>query len=82
VIMLMRHIAHVYGPDGIRSVAICPGWSTRRSWSRSGMPSADQAATSFARRRRWGVSRRRRTWPRPSPSWPATRRRSSPARRS
>jgi NAD(P)-dependent dehydrogenase (short-subunit alcohol dehydrogenase family) len=26
VIMLMRHIAHVYGPDGIRSVAICPGW--------------------------------------------------------
>ena len=26
VIMLMRHIAHVYGPDGIRSIAICPGW--------------------------------------------------------
>ncbi len=26
VIMLMRHVAHVYGPFGIRSVAICPGW--------------------------------------------------------
>jgi len=26
VIMLMRHVAHVYGPDGIRSIAICPGW--------------------------------------------------------
>ncbi len=26
VVMLMRHVAHVYGPFGIRSVAICPGW--------------------------------------------------------
>jgi NAD(P)-dependent dehydrogenase (short-subunit alcohol dehydrogenase family) len=26
VIMLMRHVAHVYGPFGIRSVAVCPGW--------------------------------------------------------
>ena len=26
VIMLIRHIAQVYGPEGIRSVAICPGW--------------------------------------------------------
>jgi meso-butanediol dehydrogenase/(S,S)-butanediol dehydrogenase/diacetyl reductase len=26
VIMLMRHVAHVYGPDGIRSIAVCPGW--------------------------------------------------------
>jgi 3-oxoacyl-[acyl-carrier protein] reductase len=26
VIMLMRHVAQVYGPDGIRANAICPGW--------------------------------------------------------
>jgi len=26
VIMLIRHVAQVYGPEGIRSVAICPGW--------------------------------------------------------
>jgi len=26
VIMLMRHVAQVYGPDGIRAIAICPGW--------------------------------------------------------
>jgi meso-butanediol dehydrogenase / (S,S)-butanediol dehydrogenase / diacetyl reductase len=26
VIMLMRHVAHVYGPFGIRSIAVCPGW--------------------------------------------------------
>ena len=26
VIMLMRHVAHAYGPEGIRSIAICPGW--------------------------------------------------------
>jgi NAD(P)-dependent dehydrogenase (short-subunit alcohol dehydrogenase family) len=26
VIMLVRHIAQVYGPEGIRSIAICPGW--------------------------------------------------------
>ena len=26
VIMLMRHVAQIYGPDGIRAIAICPGW--------------------------------------------------------
>lgn len=26
VIMLIRHVAHAYGADGIRAVAICPGW--------------------------------------------------------
>ena len=26
VIMLIRHVAQVYGPEGIRAVAICPGW--------------------------------------------------------
>ena len=26
VIMLVRHIAQVYGPEGIRAIAICPGW--------------------------------------------------------
>jgi NAD(P)-dependent dehydrogenase (short-subunit alcohol dehydrogenase family) len=26
VIMLMRHVAQVYGPEGIRAIAICPGW--------------------------------------------------------
>jgi NAD(P)-dependent dehydrogenase (short-subunit alcohol dehydrogenase family) len=24
--MLIRHVAQVYGPDGIRAIAICPGW--------------------------------------------------------
>jgi meso-butanediol dehydrogenase/(S,S)-butanediol dehydrogenase/diacetyl reductase len=26
VIMLIRHIAQIYGPEGIRAVAVCPGW--------------------------------------------------------
>jgi NAD(P)-dependent dehydrogenase (short-subunit alcohol dehydrogenase family) len=26
VIMLMRHVAVVYGQEGIRAIAICPGW--------------------------------------------------------
>jgi meso-butanediol dehydrogenase/(S,S)-butanediol dehydrogenase/diacetyl reductase len=26
VVMLMRHVAVMYGQDGIRAIAICPGW--------------------------------------------------------
>jgi len=26
VIMLIRHVAQIYGPEGIRAIAICPGW--------------------------------------------------------
>jgi len=55
VIMLMRHVAHVYGPFGIRSVAICPGWVDtpflEPLWNAFGFPgrSALRAASPLGR---------------------------------
>ena len=79
VIMLMRHVAHVYGPDGIRSVAICPGWVNAFPEAAVGCV-PQPVARSCDNRRRLAASRRRRMWRLPWPSSRAMRPLSSQAR--
>ncbi len=79
VLAMTRELGVQFARQGIRVNALCPDPSTPRSCRSSSRktPSARSAASCTCR---WAVSRSRKRWPRPWPSWHPTMRPSSPRR--